>query len=119
VVLRTDEDLVLFSGAIGSPLETILQGDPLSLPTPPPGPGEAVGFGPDGQRLYLVGEGEHPAVHAVDCASFVSDGEESWDPLVECEEGCGCAGGPRRGALPGLLALLGLAMVTRRRPRRS
>jgi hypothetical protein len=115
VVLRTDEDLVLFSGVIGSPLEDILRGQPVALPTPPPGRGEAVAFGLDGQRLYLVGEGEHPTIHAVDCASFVSDGEDDWDPLVECEGGCGCGARPRghRGLVPVLLGLV--AVVSRRR----
>jgi MYXO-CTERM domain-containing protein len=113
VVLRTDEDLVLFSGAIGSPLENLLQGQPVALPTPPPGRGEAVAFGPDGQRLYLVGEGENPGVHAVDCASFVSDGEDAWDPLVECEAGCGCGGGSQRSLLLALLALAGLGLRRR------
>jgi MYXO-CTERM domain-containing protein len=111
VVLRTDEDLVLFTGTIGSPLEAILQGQPVALPTPPPGAGESVGFGLDGQRLYLVGEDVlHPAIHAVDCASFVSDGEDDWDPLVECEGSCGCTTTPRGGTLfPLLLGLVGLA----------
>lgn len=117
VVLRTDEDLVLFSGAFGSPLEEILGGDAVPLPTPPPGRGEAVAFGLDGQRLYLVGEGEHPSVHAVDCASFVSDGEDAWDPLVDCEASCGCAGVSRGGLLAALLGLLGL--LARRQGQRS
>lgn len=115
VVLRTDEDLVLYSGAIGGPLEQNLQGQAVPLPTPPPGRGEAVAFSPDGQRLYLVGEGEHPSVHAVDCASFTSDGEDDWDPLVDCEDGCGCAGAPRGGWLPALLSLVGLLPLRRRR----
>ncbi len=119
VVLRTDEDLVLFSGSIGSPLEEILQGQPVPLPTPPPGQGEAVGFGPDGQRLYLVGEEAHAPVHAVDCASFVSDGEEAWDPLVDCEEGCGCRSGPRGGLVPALLAALALLVPLHRLRRRQ
>jgi hypothetical protein len=115
VVLRTDEDLVLFSGAIDSSLERILQGPAVLLPTPPPGRGEAVGFSPDGQRLLLVGEGEHPAIHAVDCASFVPDGEDPWDPLVDCDEGCGCsASSSGRGPLLGLLASLGLLCLGRR-----
>jgi MYXO-CTERM domain-containing protein len=115
VVLRTDEDLVLFSGAIDSSLELILQGTPVLLPTPPPGSGEAVGFSPDGQRLLLVGEGAHAAVHAVDCASFASDGEDGWDPLVDCADGCSCAGASPRSGRPllGLLALLALGFGRR------
>ncbi len=115
VVLRTDEDLMLFSGAMGSSLEDVLGRDPVPLPTPPPGRGEAVAFGSDGRRLYVVGEGEQPPVHVVECASFVSDGEDAWDPLVDCEGGCGCAGASRHGATPllGLLALLGLRMGRR------
>ena len=115
VVLRTDEDLVLFSGAIDSSLERILQGAAVLLPTPPPGRGEAVSFGLDGQRLYLVGEGEHPAVHSVDCASFVSDGEDDWDPLVACEDGCSCAGTPAARAVPALLLALWILLGLRRR----
>ncbi len=114
VVLRTDEDLVLFTGSMDSPLESILQGRPVPLPTPPPGRGEAVAFGPDGQRLYLVGEGEHPAVHAVDCASFTSDGEEAWDPLVDCHDTCGCGGRLGAGLLPTLLGLLTVLLPGRR-----
>jgi hypothetical protein len=106
VVLRTDEDLVLFTGTPGGSLEDVLGRQPVRLPTPPPGQGEAVAFGPDGQRLLLVGEGDHPPVHAVDCASFASDGEEPWDPLVDCEGGCGCSSSARGGLLPALLGLL-------------
>lgn len=106
VVLRTDEDLALFTGPFGATLEETLRREPVLLPTPPPGAGEAVAWSPDGRRLYLVGEGEHPTVHTVDCASFTPDGEDPWDPLVDCVPGCGCAGGGRAGARAALLALM-------------
>ena len=111
VVLRTDEDLVLFTGAFGASLESVLNENPVPLPTPPPGRGEAVAFGADGRRLYLVGEGSQPEIWAVDCASFQSDGEDAWDPLVDCAPGCGCAGArPRPALLSALLLALGIAL---------
>ncbi len=114
VVLRTDEDLMLFSGVPGSSLADVLTRDPVPLPTPPPGAGEAVAFGLDGRRLYLVGEGVQPAIQVVDCAGFASDGEDPWDPLVDCESGCGCASGVARGS-GGLLALVALCGMGARR----
>ncbi len=116
VVLRTDEDLLLFTGAPGDSLESILRRDPVLLPTPPPGRGEAVTFSADGRRLYLVGEGAQPGIYAVDCASFTSDGEDPWDPLADCEEGCGgcSAPGDRRGQAS-LLLLAPLLLWGRRR----
>ncbi|MFH1465778.1 MAG: hypothetical protein ABIO70_15435 [Pseudomonadota bacterium] len=112
VVLRTDADLALFTGPFGASLEETLRRDPVLLPTPPPGAGEAVAWSADGRRLLLVGEGEHPAIHAVDCAAFTPDGEDAWDPLVDCVPGCGCASGGRGGAGLALLALV--AALTRR-----
>jgi MYXO-CTERM domain-containing protein len=54
-------------------------------------------------------------VHAVDCASFASDGEDGWDPLVDCADGCSCAGASPRSGRPllGLLALLALGFGRR------
>lgn len=113
IVLRTDEDLALFSGAFGDTLAEVLQRDPVLLPTAPPGAGEAVAWSADGRRLYLVGEGAHPEIWAVDCASFQTDGEDPWDPLVDCAPGCGCASGGR----PSLAPLLPLAALLARRRR--
>jgi hypothetical protein len=118
VVLRSDADLALFTGPFGASLEEILRRTPVLLPTPPPGAGEAVAWSPDGQRLYLVGEGSHPTLHAVDCAAFTPDGEDSWDPLVDCDPGCGCASGGRAGA-PAMLLALASALGLRRRAARG
>jgi MYXO-CTERM domain-containing protein len=118
VVLRTDADLALFTGSFGASLEETLRQDPVLLPTPPPGAGEAAAWSPDGRRIYLVGEGEHPDIHAVDCAAFTPDGEDSWDPLVDCVPGCGCASGGRTGAGWALLALVS-ALGLRRRSERG
>ena len=118
VVLRTDADLALFTGSFDASLVETLQRAPVLLPTPPPGAGEAVTWSPDGRRVYLVGEGAHPAIHAVDCAAFTADGEDPWDPLVDCAPGCGCAQGDRPGAGAALLALAA-ALVARWRPERG
>jgi len=115
VVLRTDEDLLVFSGTAGEFLEDILQQDPVPLPTPPPGPGEAVAISADGLTLYMVSEGDR-SLWTVTCASLNSDGDDEWDPLADCEdEGCGCRGDGGQAALLLPLALF-LPGWRRRRP---
>ncbi len=109
-VLRTDEDLLLFTG-IGS---RAFGADPDVLPVPPEGQGEAVAFLPDGQTMLLVSEGADPHLWSVTCASFHPEGDDTWDPLVDCRAACGgCAAGGPAGVVGALLA--GLAALTRRR----
>ncbi len=119
LVLRTDSDLVLMTVPDGGGLLDAMLGDPLLLPVPESGDGEALGFSVDGRSIYLVGEGEQSTLWQVDCASFVSDGEDPWDPLVDCDDqgtscGCGAAKDPESSSILGLVPLV-LLLGRRRR----
>ena len=108
LLLRTDDDLLLFEVPDGGELRDVFDSSPSTLPAPEEDDGEAVAFAADSRSIYLVSEGDSAAVWEVRCATFTSDGEDSWDPLVDCESGpgdCDCQSthAPRPPAHPAII----------------
>ncbi len=89
LLLRTDDDLLLFEVPESGELRDAFDASPSILPAPEDDDGEAVAFAADSRSIYLVSEGDSAAVWEVRCATFTSDGEDPWDPLVDCESGPG------------------------------
>lgn len=84
VVLRTDEDVLVFTVDEDASLADALEGSPLVLAGPAGANGEALAVSVDGRTLWLAGEAEAPELWTIECASFASDGDDDPDPLVDC-----------------------------------
>lgn len=117
VVLRTNDDVLLFTAPDGGGVAEALATDPAVLPAPAGADGEAVAWSSDGEAILLGGEGVGSTLWEIPCAGFVEGWREESAGLCALEEkggGCGgCASGAGEGRAWAGLALL-LALSARR-----
>lgn len=85
VVLRTDDDVLVFTAPDGGTIRDALDGNPLVLEGPSGANGEGLAVSADGRTLWLAGEAAQPDLWTITCASFQSDGDDDPDPLVHCD----------------------------------
>lgn len=116
VVLRTNEDVLLFVAPEGGSVAEALAEAPIVLEAPAGQDGEAVAWTADGQTVILAGEGVGATLWGLSCLSFEETVTESSPELCAEEgkdEGCGCGSGGRGGIVG--IVVAGLALGGRRR----
>ena len=82
----------------GDSLEEAFVGTPTVLGNAPTEQGEALTLSLDGQRLWMVDEGQASPIWVVDCVDYEVSEVQEEDPLLICEwvpleTTCGCSGG--------------------------